>query len=257
MPIYLAEPCSESFDDSKRICPRGDDCIFCHSTVELLYHPEFFRKRLCHQAMTTGCPRTHLCASAHSRQELLTPYFTEQEEKEPSEEFVAWNFKTQWCPLGGPHDWESCMYAHTYRDWRRTPALGYSSRPCPNWTQSIASGPTELIYEMRCHNGMACPLAHGAKEQLYHPQFYKTSRCSDNCKRRALCAFTHGEHDRREPFTGTQFGIDDVLWPIPWALDVLSCYQPAFSNPPRYHALEEQGSTRRGGRSGKGRCAQR
>lgn len=204
--------------------------------------------------MTQGCPRGRLCAFAHSRQELFAPYFTEQEEKEPTEEFIAWNFKTQWCPIGGPHDWETCMYAHTYRDWRRTPAIGYSSRPCPNWAQSVASGPAELVYELRCPSGMACPLAHGAKEQLYHPQFYKTSPCSDNCKRGALCAFTHGDHDRRGPAPGLNMSSEEAAWaaswPIPWALDLLACYQPAFSNPPRYHALEEQIGPRKGGRGG-------
>lgn len=256
MPVYVAEPCNESFDD-KKVCPRGDACVFCHSTVELLYHPDFFRKRLCNQAMTTGCPRAHLCASAHTREELLAPYFTEEQEKNPSEEFVAWNFKTQWCPIGGQHDWETCMYAHTYRDWRRTPAVGYSSRPCPHWAQSVASGPTELIYEMRCPNGMACPLAHGAKEQLYHPQFYKTSRCSENCKRGALCAFTHGEHDRREPPNSPQLSAEELAmtaaFPLPWALDTLSSYQPAFLSPPRYHALEEQVNMNRGGKVRGGR----
>lgn len=229
--------------------------MFCHSTAELLYHPEFFRKRLCHQAMTSGCPRGRLCAFAHSRQELFAPYFSEEEEKEPTEEFIAWNFKTQWCPIGGPHDWETCMYAHTYRDWRRTPAIGYSSRPCPNWAQSVAGGPTELMYEFRCPNGMACPLAHGAKEQLYHPQFYKTSPCSENCKRGALCAFTHGDRDRRGSPPGLNMTAEEAAWaaswPIPWALDLLACYQPAFCNPPRYHALEEQ-VPRKAGKGSKG-----
>lgn len=254
MPLYLAEPCNESFDDGKKVCSRGEECIFCHSTVELLYHPEFFRKRLCILAMTSGCPRSHLCAYAHSRSELLTPCFTEEEEKAPSEECVTWNFKTQWCPLGGLHDWDLCMYSHTYRDWRRTPVLGYSSRPCPKWTQSIISGPAEAIYEMRCPNGMACPLAHGAKEQLYHPQFYKTSRCSDNCKRGPLCAFFHKESDRRQPL-GAPLAAEDVAtavnYPLPWALQTLNCYQPTFGNPPRYHGLEEQVALKQG-KGGKG-----
>ena len=31
---------------------------------------------------------------------------------------------------------EKCVYAHTYRDFRRVPALGYSSQPCPRWVAS-------------------------------------------------------------------------------------------------------------------------
>lgn len=178
------------------------------------------------------------CAFAHSRQELLVPHFSETEETDPSEDFITWRFKTQWCPIGGPHDWENCVYAHTYRDWRRVPSLGYSSRPCPHWVQSVTTGPPELAYEHRCPRGMGCPLAHGAKEQLYHPQFYKTSPCSEaNCKRGALCAFTHGAYDLRRPRTDEAGGT--VREPILEAVEVLGQNQPTFWSPPKYHALED------------------
>jgi len=232
---YQGEPCTRQFDDS-RTCGHGDACKFCHSTAELLYHPDFFRKRLCHQARR--CPRSRFCAFAHDRQELLVPHFLEQEEAQPTEEFIAYRFKTQWCPVGGPHDWENCVYAHTYRDWRRVPILGYSSHPCPRWTNSVARSSPETTYSDRCPYGMACPLAHGAKEQLYHPQFYKTSPCSDSeCRRGPLCAFTHGEHDAR------QLRVEDAApramrRPIPQAEELLRQYQPTFSEPPMYHALE-------------------
>jgi len=251
---YVAEPCNESFDDPKTVCSRMDACTLSHSTAELLYHPEFFRKRLCHQA--ARCPRGRLCAFAHSRQELLVPHFSKEEEDNPSEEFIAWHFKTQWCPIGGPHDWETCVYAHTYRDWRRTPAIGYSSWPCTSWAQSVASGPTELVYHLRCPNGMACSLAHGAKEQLYHPHFYKTSPCSEgNCKRGPLCAFTHGEADTRgptpAPITNEEAAAKAMQGPLQWAEATLAHHQPSYCNPPRYHALEEQVNVRKGGKGGK------
>jgi len=233
---YNAEPCNEQFDD-QRLCSHGDSCGLCHSTAELLYHPDFFRKRLCHQAKR--CPRGRFCAFAHTRQELLVPHFTELEELEPSEDFIAWRFKTQWCPIGGPHDWENCVYAHTYRDWRRVPTLGYSSRPCPHWVQSVTKGPAELMYADRCPRGMSCPLAHGAKEQLYHPQFYKTSPCSEgSCKRGTLCAFTHGAYDIRKPRADEQLP-SAVREPILQALELLGRSQPTFWSPPRYHAFEE------------------
>lgn len=235
-PCYTAEPCDEQFDD-QRPCSRGDACRRCHSTAELLYHPDFFRKRLCHQAKR--CPRGRFCAFAHSREELLVPHFTEQEETDPSEDFIAWRFKTQWCPIGGPHDWENCVYAHTYRDWRRVPSLGYSSRPCPHWVQSVSKGPAELSYAERCPRGMSCPLAHGAKEQLYHPQFYKTSPCSEaNCKRGTLCAFTHGNLDIRQPCQDEQMPAS-MREPILQAVELLGRSQPTFWSPPRYHALED------------------
>ena len=197
---YEAEPCPEQFDDS-RVCPRGDNCGFCHNMTELLYHPDFFKKRLCGNCSPSNdCPRgAAFCAFAHSREELLVPHFTEEEEENPTEEFIAYRFKTQWCPIGGPHDWERCVYAHTYRDWRRTPHAGYSSKPCPHWTSSLKAGKNpSLQYGQRCPLGMACHLAHGAKEQLYHPSFYKTMPCSEKrCERGVFCAFTHGEQQIR------------------------------------------------------------
>lgn len=249
---YCPEPCSDQFDD-QRICSRGDACGLCHSTAELLYHPDFFRKRLCHQAKR--CPRGRYCAFAHSRQELLVPHFSEGEEAQPAEDFIAHKFKTQWCPIGGPHDWENCVYAHTLRDWRRAPILGYSSRPCPQWLQSVSSGTRELAYHERCPRGMACPMAHGAKEQLYHPQFYKTSPCSEtNCRRGALCAFTHGPHDLRQPLAIDESAASNltVREPIPGAEQLLAMHQPTCAMPPRYHALEEppRGSMRMWGAGG-------
>jgi uncharacterized membrane protein YgcG len=246
---YRGEPCGDRFDDDKRVgCARGDNCMFSHSTAEVLYHPEFFRRRLCQQARR--CPRGRFCAFAHGRHELLAPHFSPNEESDPSEELIAHRFKTLWCPMGGPHDWESCVYAHTYRDWRRVPLLGYSSHPCPRWTSSVANGSAELTYEERCPLGMACPLAHGAKEQFYHPKFYKTRPCSDpNCRRGPLCAFTHGDHDAREP------QADDasqrvVRKPIPQAEEILKQYQPTYSSPPMYHTFED--APRSGGGGGQG-----
>lgn len=233
-PSYNAEPCNEQFDSARR-CSRGDNCRLCHSTAELLYHPEIFRKRLCHQA--TRCPRGRFCAFAHSRQELLVPHFDEMEERQPSEEFIAHKFKTQWCPIGGPHDWENCVYAHTYRDWRRSPGIGYSSRPCGQWTHSVNMGPTELLYEDRCPRGMGCPLAHGSKEQLYHPHFYKTNPCSEaHCKRGSLCAFNHGDHDRRTPDEPNLRSVRDKIVNVE---DLLLRFQPTYFTPPKYHALED------------------
>lgn len=235
VPGYISEPCNNRFDDS-RSCLMGDNCDRCHSTAELLYHPSLFKKRLCHQLRR--CPRGKYCAFAHARHELLVPSFTEEEETDPTEEFIAHRFKTQWCPIGGPHDWESCVYAHTYRDWRRSPLLGYSSHPCPRWSGSITKGLPELDYGMRCPHGVACPLAHGAKEQLYHPHFYKTSPCSDpNCRRGPLCAFTHGEDDIRK-LMGDAFA-KVARKPIAEAQLILAQHQPTFSAPPMYHALED------------------
>jgi hypothetical protein len=234
---YLGEPCAQRFDD-ERHCDAGELCQRCHSTAELLYHPDFFKKRLCHQFRR--CPRGKYCAFAHARQELLVPHFTKLEETQPTEEFIANRFKTQWCPIGGAHDWESCVYAHTYRDWRRTPLVGYSSHPCPRWSLSIARGSPELDYGERCFFGVGCPMAHGAKEQLYHPNFYKTSPCSDpKCRRGPLCAFTHGDADKHTALTDEDVGKAASKKRLSQAELILSHHQPTYALPPMYHAIEE------------------
>lgn len=236
---YCAEPCKQQFDERTNCCPRSDACGRCHSSSELLYHPDLFRKRLCHCHQAKKCPRGQFCAFAHNREELLVPHFTEVEEYYPSEDFMMNKFKTEWCILGGPHDWDRCVYAHTYRDYRRNPLLGYSSRPCDAFKKSVETGAHDIPYQERCPCGMACPSAHGAKEQLYHKDFYKTSGCTDGarCQRGPLCAFHHGPQDTRIASNATP--KRQPMQPLNQAYDLLEGYQQTYKNPPRYHALEE------------------
>ncbi|CAE7193820.1 TEF3 [Symbiodinium sp. CCMP2592] len=220
-PAYYSVPCELRFDD-EGICPKGDLCDRCHSNTELLYHPDLYKKRFCHQPR--NCARGKFCAFAHSREELLAPYFSPEEENHPTEEFMAHHFKTQWCPIGGPHDWEKCVYAHTYRDFRRVPALGNAA---------------DTDYLTRCPLGFTCPLAHGAKEQLYHPRFYKANPCSDrHCRRRVLCAFTHGE----APRIRVEHRRVNQWRMIPDAELLLAQFQPNFARPPVYLSEDPKGS---------------
>lgn len=180
-------------------------------------------------------------------------HFSAQEESAPTEDFVMHKFKTEWCPIGGPHNWDDCVYAHTLRDWRRMPLIvGYSSRPCGRWIQSLTKG-NERSYAERCPNGIACPMAHGAKEQLYHPHFYKTMPCSEvRCQRGVLCAFMHGPEDARVrlPEDSKQQQRD----PIPGVALLLAMHQRSYQNPPKFH-VEEQ--TKRHQRRGGGARAAR
>ena len=91
-PAYYSVPCELRFDD-EGICPKGDLCDRCHSNTELLYHPDLYKKRFCHQPR--NCARGKFCAFAHSREELLAPYISPEEENHPTEEFMAHHFKTQ------------------------------------------------------------------------------------------------------------------------------------------------------------------
>jgi hypothetical protein len=109
-----------------------------------------------------------------------------------------WTYKTCWCPIGSFHDWQECIYAHNYQDYRRDPRLGYSTLVCPDWEKSNRSPD----YKSRCPRGFACGFAHGAKEQLYHPGYFRSVLCNDHfhgkrCPRGRQCAFFHKKKEKR------------------------------------------------------------
>jgi len=149
------------------------------------------------------CRHGAACAFAHSREEVQAPLLKVEEEQRQTEaltaEFFTQKFKTLWCPIGTQHDWQLCMYAHTYQDVRRIPSIGYGHQLCPYWSKKE----TTLAYAQRCPLGPRCPYAHGAKEQLYHPQYFRTFICRDlqrrKCPRRQLCAFFHKRPECRSP----------------------------------------------------------
>lgn len=213
---YQAEPCDREFhlDDGgsvtseSEICPRGAACDKCHNVVEVLYHEEVYKRRWCMDAEKEGgmgCPRGSFCAFAHSREELeeRAAVYTSEEEQHPDADFFIYRYKTYWCPLPGVHDWDSCLYAHTKRDLRRSPLVGYSIKKCPHWEKSLQNEPTEgppLPYSSCCPNGAACQMAHGIKEVLYHPSQYRVKPCTSrkcNGKKQRLCAFAHNDEQRR------------------------------------------------------------
>lgn len=149
------------------------------------------------------CRHGASCAFAHSRDEVQAPLLeVGEEQRQPdalTAEFFTQKFKTLWCPIGTQHDWQLCMYAHTYQDVRRIPSVGYGHQLCPYWSKKE----TTLAYAQRCPLGPRCPYAHGAKEQLYHPQYFRTFICRDlqrrKCPRRQLCAFFHKKTECRTP----------------------------------------------------------
>ncbi|KEP60864.1 UNVERIFIED_CONTAM: zinc finger (CCCH type) motif-containing protein [Hammondia hammondi] len=265
---YQAEQCEEQFDlDTATIqCSKGDNCERCHNRHELLYHPNIYKQRFCsnfsqtEKGGSTTCARGVFCAFAHSRAEIRATLFTEQEEKEPDSQFFVAKFKTVWCPYGSQHDWHTCVYAHTYQDCRRVPAIGYGSEPCPSWSKDLHSAD----YDRRCPHGARCSFSHGSKEQLYHPSYYKTMPCMDyrpqngdangksgekgrsfrhggsgssgGCPRGFLCAFYHEVTERRlpvPPCSSTPGWTFSYSMPLP--LSQLKLLQPLFLEPPLFN----------------------
>ncbi|CAE7812043.1 unnamed protein product [Symbiodinium sp. CCMP2592] len=190
----------------------------CHNRLELLYHDNVFKKRFCATfPKVSSCQRGDLCAFAHHREEvrvellkleeeeLMAEWFSVPEDSRSPEmqlravDFFTRRFKTLWCPYGTQHSWHECLYAHTDQDWRRRPELGYSSEPCTEWAKHVGE---RLPYNERCPRGLRCGFAHGSKEQLYHPSYYKTMPCTDwaatgHCPRGPQCAFYHGTNEQR------------------------------------------------------------
>jgi len=174
------------------------------------------------------CRRGAACAFAHSREEAQTSLLSlEQEQQVPgalTEEFFMYRFKTLWCPIGVQHDWQTCVYAHNYQDARRQVSIGYGPRPCPYWAKKDPGAE----YSQRCPLGLRCPFSHGAKEQLYHPQYFRTVICRDlranACPRQRLCAFFHRRAERRKPpadSTDCSIPLREEALPGAWVADFL------------------------------------
>mmetsp|Transcript_66801 Transcript_66801/g.168676 ORF Transcript_66801/g.168676 Transcript_66801/m.168676 type:complete len:688 (-) Transcript_66801:126-2189(-) len=188
------------------------------------------KQRFCASFPDVGqCRRGSACAFAHSRDEARTPLLTlEQEQQEPSaltEHFFMYQFKTLWCPIGVQHDWQTCVYAHNYQDARRQVSIGYGPRPCPYWAKK------DIVaeYSQRCPMGLHCPFSHGAKEQLYHPHYFRTVICRDlrakACPRQKLCAFFHRRVERRRPpvdSTDYSVALPQEALPESWVKDFLA-----------------------------------
>jgi hypothetical protein len=170
-----------------------------------LYAKALYKRRFCaHFPNVEACRRGGQCAFAHSRAEFRGSLLPADEEHEGahSDDFYMNRYKTLWCPIGVQHDWQKCVYAHNYLDIRRNPAIGYGPRQCPYWDKSNSKS----AYDERCPNGVRCPYAHGAKEQLYHPAHFKAVVCWDmmsaeGCPRSHLCAFYHSKEECRVEIT--------------------------------------------------------
>jgi hypothetical protein len=176
------------------------------------------------------CRRGSSCAFAHSRQEICAPLLQESEEMQDksfmTDEFFMYKYKTMWCPIGVQHEWHTCVYAHNYQDARRPVSTGYGARLCPYWSKKD----TGAEYSQRCPLGLRCPYSHGAKEQLYHPQYFKTVICRDlkgkACPRQGLCAFFHHRSERRSVHQADEMDysqpLNDEEFDNDWITEFLS-----------------------------------
>lgn len=188
------------------------------------------------------CRRGASCAFAHSREDITAPLLDVEEEQQVvsamTDVFFMLKYKTRWCPIGVQHEWHNCVYAHNYQDARRPVDIGYGARLCPYWSKKD----TGAEYAQRCPLGLRCPYSHGAKEQLYHPQYFKTVVCRDlrgkACPRQRLCAFFHQRAERRSA------PADEVDYSQPLSLEDLNQdWVAEFLSPPflpEGHRMDEK-----------------
>lgn len=188
------------------------------------------KRRFCTLFPDVGiCRRGTSCSFAHSREEISAPLLEVEEERQDpqalTDAFFMYKYKTRWCPIGVQHEWHTCVYAHNYQDARRPVCIGYGPKLCPYWSKKD----TSAEYSQRCPLALRCPFAHGAKEQLYHPHYFKTVTCRDLrgkvCPRQRLCAFFHHKNERRHtPTDDADYGkpLDNEAWPEDWVTEFLS-----------------------------------
>jgi len=186
-------------------CPLEDTCKKAHSTVEQLYHPEKYKKKMCkdYPNKIKDCEFGEFCCFAHTEPELNIERIHEYEK---DMDFYMFYFKTERCPFNHEHNKSICVYAHNWQDFRRKPTAPfpqYAAMLCTAWA------PESFIYEYHegCPRGFKCQCCHGWKEYLFHPFSYKTQPCQDigKCRMGPDCPFYHGAYDRRSP--NTQSGI--------------------------------------------------
>jgi hypothetical protein len=202
------------------------------------------KRRFCTLYPEVGlCRRGASCCFAHSREEigasLLDPEEERQEPQALTDEFFMYKYKTRWCPIGVQHEWHVCVYAHNYQDARRPVHIGYGPRLCPYWSKKD----TGAEYTQRCPLGLRCPYSHGAKEQLYHPNYFKTVVCRDlrgkACPRQQLCAFYHHRNERRPAPADPMDYSAPLQWDGPgdWVADFLSA--PFMAEGSRERGVDE------------------
>jgi len=178
-------------------CPLGDLCSKSHNTIEQLYHPDKYKKKMCHDYPNniTKCDYGEFCSFAHSESELKIELIHEYE---MDQNFYMHYFKTESCPFNHEHNKSMCVYWHNWQDYRRkleTPYPQHSSTLCPNWNNNKFINK----YTEGCPRGFECQYSHGWKEHLYHSYFYKTTPCQDigKCHQGPDCPYYHGEFDHR------------------------------------------------------------
>lgn len=167
-------------------CLRKHKCPFAHNKYELGFHPLKYKKKYCKNLFDVSkCKYGKYCADAHFDEELscdLLHYM------DFDDDFMIFKYKTEFCPFNMEHNFEKCVYAHSWEDYRRNIILfPYSNVTCPNVESH------ENSFDVRCENENDCQYAHGIFEIEYHPLNYKRTKCPKGDCNLPFCSFAHRE----------------------------------------------------------------
>lgn len=186
------------FIEEPNLCPQGDNCPHYHSKVEELHHPENFKTKYCLHYLDKSkeCEFGEYCSFAHKEEELIIELLHKIKEIITAEEFYTKYHKTVWCPNNlFSHDRARCEYAHNWQDYRRPlDRFYYAPKLCLKWRVD------DFVVDYNdggCPQGKSCRHCHGWKELEYHPNYYKTRKCTlKNCLRK-VCPYYHNEAEKR------------------------------------------------------------
>ena len=187
--IYLGK---YSWNYSSKRCKfpncKKEKCPYAHTTEEIYYHPENFRKKPCNYPLLTG-----KCSKFGE----FCPFIHEQSNpaKEKVVKFDLETYKVERCTESEQHNFANCYCYHEnlrLSDRRRSlKEVQYNAELC--------------LESEKCEQGDKCLFCHTMVELKYHPSKFKTKPCmfKENCLNKEACPFYHQEcndrvHDREK-----------------------------------------------------------
>lgn len=161
-------------------CLKKKGCKSSHNKYEVNYHPKNYRKKYCkHIFDTTKCQYGIFCSKAHSTEEIKVELLCFMDF---NDDFFLFHYKTEFCPIEWEHNYQKCVYAHSWEDFRRN-IIKYPYGNCLCQKLDSESG--------ICKNFVQCHSSHSWYELQFHPLNYKKNDCDYEQCPRFFCPFLH------------------------------------------------------------------
>ena len=225
-----------------------EECPFAHNHSEEIYHPFVYKKFKCfkkkckdencflYHVDSEGDPidmetevdfdsneminlTTVLSSLKMSKDDIKNneklEIFLQKKAKDTGDfipsEFNPLTYKIYKCPLGPicKLDKKLCLNYHNEADRRRNPNF-YKATLCPNLYEK-----NKRKKDAKCKLGDDCDCAHNLYEYYYHPEKFRTTKCTQEkknkyCKERLICPYYH-ESDSDCGKDGVRMMLDEKL----------------------------------------------